>query len=285
MNSRTTLVLGGTGKTGRRVAERLRARGLAVRLGSRAGTPPFDWEAPGTWPAVLQNAGAAYISYYPDIAVPGAADTIRSFTNLAVASGVSRLVLLSGRGEVEAQRSEQVVRDAGAEWTIVRASWFSQNFSESFLLEPVLSGEVVLPAGAVGEPFVDADDIADVVVAALTEDRHSGQVYELTGPRLLTFAGAVAEIARATHREIRYVQVPIDVYVSMLEGVGVPPAFTSIISYLFTEVLDGRNALVADGVTRALGRPARDFTDYARETAATGVWNADVAAASVMAVK
>lgn len=278
MATRTTLVLGGTGKTGRRVAERLWNRGLPVRLGSRSGAPRFDWTAPETWPACLQQVRAVYISYYPDLAAPGAIEAIGAFTALAVASGASRLVLLSGRGEPEAQRCEQLVKDSGAEWTLVRASWFNQNFSESYLLEPILAGEVALPAGAVGEPFVDADDIADVAAEALTEDGHAGQLYELTGPRLWTFADAVAEIARVARRDIRYVQVPMEAYAAALEQAQLPPAFVTLIRYLFTEVLDGRNASVADGVIRALGRPPRDFTDYVHDTAATGIWDAGAAA-------
>jgi uncharacterized protein YbjT (DUF2867 family) len=182
-------------------------------------------------------------------------------------------VLLSGRGEEEAQQAEQVLRDSGADWTIVRASWFSQNFSESYLLEPVLNGEVVLPAGNVGEPFVDADDIADVAVASLTDDRHVGQLYELTGPRLLTFADAVGEIAKAAGRQIRYVQIPTEEFVTAMAEQGVPKDIIWLLNYLFATVLDGRNAHLADGVQRALGRPPRDFSDYARDTAATGVWS------------
>lgn len=274
MIERVTLVLGASGKTGRRVAERLRARKLPVRLGSRSGKPPFEWSDPATWPAVVRGVVAVYITYYPDLAAPGASDAIRSFTALAVKSGVQRLVLLSGRGEPEAQLCEQIVRDAGAEFTLLRASWFSQNFSEAHFLEPILSGEVALPVGNVGEPFIDANDIADAAVAALTEDRYVGQLYELTGPRLWTFAQAIADIARATERTIRYVQIPLEEYTAALKGQQLPPEFISLITYLFTEVLDGRNASTTDGVTRALGRPARDFTEYARETAATGVWNA-----------
>jgi uncharacterized protein YbjT (DUF2867 family) len=274
MRARTTLVLGGTGKTGRRVAERLEARKLPVRIGSRSGEPPFDWENDATWPAAVRNVDAVYVSYYPDLAVPGAPDAIRSFTKLAVESGVRHLVLLSGRGEPEAQRCEQIVRESGTAWTLLRASWFSQNFSENYLLEPVLAGEVALPVGNVGEPFVDADDIADAAVAALTDDRHRGQLYELTGPRLWTFAEAIAEIARATGRDIRYVEISADEYASALTQADVPPMIATLVMYLFKEVLDGRNARIADGVTRALGRPPRDFSEYARDTAATGVWNA-----------
>jgi uncharacterized protein YbjT (DUF2867 family) len=198
---------------------------------------------------------------------------VRSFTELAVEAAPGRLVLLSGRGEEEAQRAERVVRESGTEWTIVCCAWFSQNFSESYLLEPVLAGEVALPVGDVPEPFVDAEDIADVAVAALTEQGHAGQLYELTGPRLLTFAEAVGEIAGATGREIRFVPVSMEKYESVLAEEDVPPEFLSFLTYLFGEVLDERNAHLGDGFRRALGREPRDFADYARETAATGVWD------------
>jgi uncharacterized protein YbjT (DUF2867 family) len=272
MDTKPILVLGGTGKTGRRIVERLRARNLPVRVGSRSAQPPFQWEAPETWAGALSGVSTVYISYYPDLAAPGAASAIQRFTDLAVKSGARRLVLLSGRGEPEAQRCEEIVRQCGIEYTLLRASWFSQNFSENYLLEPLLAGEVVLPAGNVGEPFVDADDIADVAVEALTDSRYAGQLYELTGPRLWTFAEAIAEVARVTGRNIRYVQMPVHEYEGALKQAGLDPELVSLIAYLFGEVLDGRNASIADGVTRALGRPARDFADYVRDTAATGVW-------------
>lgn len=267
------LVLGGNGKTGRRVVEGVRRGGGRVRVGSRAGEPPFLWEDRGTWEKVLEGATAAYLAYAPDLAAPEGAEAVGAFAALAVERGVRRLVLLSGRGEAGALRGEQAVRDSGADWTIVRASWFCQNFSEDYLLEPVLAGEIALPAGGVGEPFVDAGDIADVAVAAFADPgRHTGRLYEVTGPRLLTFAEAAAEIARAAGRDIRYTSLPPDAYAALLTAHGVPAELVELLTALFTEVLDGRNAHLADGVQQALGRPPRDFADYARETAATGVW-------------
>lgn len=268
------LITGGTGKTGRRVAERLQQRGLPVRIGSRSGQPPFDWNDPSTWPAAVQGASAIYLTYYPDLAIPGSVEQVSEFVALARQSGVRQIVLLSGRGEEEAQRAERVVQASGLEWTIVRASWFSQNFSENYLLDAVLSGEVFLPAGDVGEPFVDADDIAEVASLALSENGHHGQIYEVTGPRLLTLAEAIAEIARASGRDLRFVQVTPEEYVAALEAEGVPADFVWLVNYLFTTVLDGRNAALTDGVQRALGRPPQDFAEYARETAATGIWKA-----------
>jgi uncharacterized protein YbjT (DUF2867 family) len=273
IENRPTLVLGATGKTGRRVLARLTARGVPVRAGSRSGTPRFDWEDRTTWAPALDGMDAAYISYYPDIAVPGARETVGAFAELAVETGATRLALLAGRGEPEADLAEQAVRDSGADWTILRPTWFSQNFSEGFFVDQILSGALAAPAGDVKEPFVDVEDIADVAVAALTDDSHVGRTYELTGPRLLTFAEAVQEIAGAAGREIRYVPVSVDEYTSMLTGYGVPSDYVWLLRYLFTEVLDGRNAHLEDGVQRALGRPPRDFSDYVRDAAATGVWN------------
>jgi uncharacterized protein YbjT (DUF2867 family) len=266
-----TLVLGGTGKTGRRIVDRLAARGVPVRVGSRSGEPPFEWEDRSTWAPALDAVQGAYLSYYPDLAVPGAAGKVAELARLAVEHGVGRLVLLSGRGEEEAQRAEDLVRVVAPSSTIVRCSWFAQNFSEGAFVESILGGVVALPAGDVGEPFVDAEDIADVAVAALTEPGHEGRLYELTGPRMLTFAEAVREIADATGRDVRFERISIDELEAALTGA--PDEVVWLLRYLFTEVLDGRNAHLTDGVQRALGRPPRDFRDFARETAATGVWS------------
>lgn len=269
--TRPTLVLGGTGKIGRRVVQRLEARGVPTRVGTRSGNPRFEWEDRSTWAPALQDARAVYLSHWLDV-LPGASQTVGAFAQLAVDRGVERLVLMGGRGEAEAERLQQAVRDTGGDVTILRSTWFSQNFSETYWVDDVLAGEVALPAGDTPEPFVDADDIADIAVAALTQDGHVGQLYELTGPRLLTFGEAVAEIARATGRQIRYVPVSVEEYAAAAAKQGVPGDVIDLLTYLFGEVLDGRNAHLADGVQRALGREPRDFADYARQAAATGVW-------------
>lgn len=266
------LILGATGKTGSRITQRLKKAGLPVRLGSRGANPPFDWEDRSTWEAALDGIDAVYISYQPDLAVPGAVETVQAFTDLAVKNGVGKLVLLSGRGEAEAEDAERVIQNSGVDWTILRCSWFFQNFSEAHFLEPIIQGELALPVGNIAEPFVDAEDIAEIAVLALTQPGHSGQLYELTGPRALTFAEAVDEIARGTGRDIRFVAVPPNAYKEALEQAQLPAELIDLVLYLFTTVLDGRNTPLADGVQRALGRPARDFSDYVRRTADTGVW-------------
>jgi uncharacterized protein YbjT (DUF2867 family) len=266
------LILGGTGKTGRRVAERLSRHGRPVRIGSRSGQPPFDWENRATWAPALHGTSAAYVSFFPDLAAPGAREAIAGFAELAVANGTRRLVLLSGRGEEEALRAEEAVRGSGAEWTIVRCSWFMQNFSEGYLRDPILAGDVGLPVGDVPEPFVDAEDIADVVTSALIEPGHVGEVYELTGPCLLSFARATGDIAEATGRPVTFREVPVHDYAEELHDAGLPGDEVKLITYLFTEVLDGRNAHLTDGVQRALDRPPRDFAQFARKAAASGVW-------------
>jgi len=273
--SNSILVLGGTGKTGRRIAEQLIQLGYEPRIGSRRADIPFDWNDSDTWLPALRGVNSVYISYQPDLAVPGAVETVQAFTDMAVSCGVQKLVLLSGRGEDEAERGEQVIKASGVNWTILRASWFAQNFSESFLLDAVLSGEIALPVADIGEPFIDVDDIADVAVAALTQTGHAGQLYELSGPRLLTFADIADEIATASGRPVRFVQTTAQQYEETLKQHGIDEDFMALVMYLLTSVLDGRNAYVTDGVQRALGREPRDFSDYARDTAATGVWAED----------
>ena len=269
-----TLVLGATGKTGRRILERLQARGVAVRAGSRSATPSFDWHNERGWDACLQDVEAVYINYAPDLAVPGATDAIRAFVNKAKQTGVKRLVILSGRGEIEAQACERIVQESGIDWIVVRASWFNQNFSEGAFIDMVLAGQIALPAGDVSEPFVDVDDIADVAVAALAENGHAGEVYEVTGPRLMTFNDIAAELSRATGREIAYTPIEHDAFVAGVRSSGAPDEVVWMMDYLFSTVLDGRNAYLTDGVQRALGHAPKDFADYARETAAAGIWRA-----------
>jgi uncharacterized protein YbjT (DUF2867 family) len=274
LSSESILVLGGTGKTGRRVAERLMNAGHAVRIGSRSAEPRFDWDDQATWAPALQGVKAVYIAYQPDLAVPEALPAVRAFFDRAIEAGATRLVLLSGRGEVEAEECEAALQATSAEWTILRASWFNQNFSENFWLDGVLAGEIALPVSDVAEPFVDADDIADIAFAALTQTGHEFQLYEITGPRALSFPEAIAEIAAATGRDIRFTRVPAEAYAAELTRLDMPANYVDLVMYLLTTVLDGRNTPLADGVQRALGRPPIDFSDYVRRTAATGIWSA-----------
>ena len=267
--ARNTLIVGGSGKTGRRVAERLRARGLPFRLAFRSSTPAFDWNDESTWASTLDGMNAAYVTYAPDLAVPWAAEHVRRFVQRAVGAGVEKLVLLAGRGEPQVHPAEEAVRQSGANFTILEAAFFAQNFSEG-LLAPA-DGEISFPAGDVAEPFVDADDIADIAVAALSDDGHAGKTYELTGPRLLTFGDVAREIGTAAGRPVRYRPVTSEEYARMLAPYLAAPEVGFFIE-LFAHLTDGHNAHLADGVQRALGRPPRDFCDFAHAAAAAGAW-------------
>lgn len=269
------LVIGGTGKTGRKVVQKLQARQQNVRIGSRGANPPFDWQDPETWPGAMEGMEKMYVTFQPDLAVQGALDAIEALTKQARRSGIQKIVLLSGKGEKEAELCEQVVIHSGLDYTIVRASWFNQNFSESFFLDPILAGHVALPQAEAKVPYVDTDDIADVAVEVLMNDRHNGQIYELTGPRLLTFPEVVREIAQATGRTIHFTPISLSAYSKMLEELQVPADYIWLINYLFTEVVGTEgNDLVTNDIEKVLGRKPKDFSEYVRETAATGVWNA-----------
>ncbi|MBT8184261.1 MAG: NAD(P)H-binding protein [Eudoraea sp.] len=274
MKTENYLIIGGTGKTGKRVVDQLRNMGQQLRVGSRSASPAFDWHSPQHWGKALEGMDKVYITYQPDLAVPGALEAIEELVKQSRKANIKKLVLLSGKGEREAQLSEQVIIHSGLDYTIVRASWFNQNFSENFLLEPILDGFVALPQAEVEIPFVDAGDIAEVAVQALLNDAHNGEIYQLTGPRKLTFRTAIEEIAAASQREILFTPVSIQAYSDAMRSQGIPEDFVWLIEYLFTEVLGNPdNEEVTDDIERVLGRKPTDFSDYVRTTAKTGIWS------------
>lgn len=273
-NSSNILVIGGTGKTGRKVVAGLEKNNQNVRMGTRSNDPSFDWNDPTSWPGALAGMEKVYIVFYPDLAVPGAYEAIQELMAEAKKAGVRKAVLLSGKGEVEAERCEQVVATSGLDYTLVRASWFNQNFSESFLLEPILAGHVALPMPQARIPFVDTSDIAEVVVQALLDDAHNGKTYELTGPKAMTFEEAVQQIAAATGRTINYQSVSLDTYNDLMKAAGLPADYVWLIDYLFREVLGKpENQAITNDIELVLGRKATDFADFIQQTMKTGVWN------------
>lgn len=272
MNTHPILVVGANGKTGSRVVARLEQQGIAVRRGSRSASIPFDWDAQDTWAPALSGVKQAYVTYFPDLAFPGAIEKLEAFTEVAKEAALKQVVLLSGRGEHFASMGEEVVRNSGLPFTIVRSAWFAQNFSEGYLRDPILGGVLPMPGGDIAEPIIDVEDIADVVVAALTDERHLGQRYEVTGPRLTTFAEMADALSATLGRPIQHIPITFEDFHANVAASGgdfVADVFTQIAR----ETLDGRNAYVADGVERALGRKPRDFSQFATTAASSGAWN------------
>jgi len=268
------LVIGGTGKTGRRVVEQLQNKGIEPRIGSRNSSPNFDWGNKNTWVDALNGIEKMYVTYYPDLAVPGAKEAIESLTHLAIELGVKKMVLLSGKGETEAEACEKIVMDSGINYTIVRASWFNQNWSESFFLDPILSGEVALPMSDVLIPFVDTNDIAEVAATVLLDDIYNGEIIEVTGPELITFKDIVNIISRSSNRKLNFYDITLEQYIDGMKQMQIPNDVVWLIEYLFSHVLTNpKNQLVVNDIERVLGRKAKPFLEYAQETASTGIWN------------
>ncbi|QQQ78017.1 NAD(P)H-binding protein [Saccharothrix sp. 6-C] len=270
----TILVLGATGKTGRRVVPPLDALGVDYRAVSRRTEIRFDWSDRSTWARALEGATAVYL-------VPPAlnleAAEVAEFVPQAVEAGVRRIVLLSARGIPADDGRERAVRESGVDWTVLRPTWFSQNFSEDYFLPEILAGEIVLPAGSNAtntssnygpHPFIDAQDIADVAVAALTQDGHAGVTYELSGPEALTFVDVVARVGEVSGRSVRITDVPAADYTAMLVQGGIEDAYAEVLTTSLIAILDGHDAALSDGVPSVLGHDGRLFGDYAKEAAA-----------------
>ena len=275
----TNLIIGGTGKTGRRVGSRLQDRGLPVTSLSR---PELDWADPATWSSVEQPAATAYVTFAPDLTFPGAPDGVADIVERMARSGVRRFVLLSGRGEPEAKLVEdrmiEVAERHGAEWGIVRCGVFMQNFDEGFLAPALEAGHLRFPAGPVREPFLDVEDVADVAVGMLLGDVPANRAYELTGPELMTFSEATAVIAAASGRPISFTEISTAELAADLVGAGFSAEDAEALGDLFAHILDGHNEHLADGVREALGRPARRFAEYAARAVAGGAWGGQAAA-------
>lgn len=270
--SDSILVIGSTGKTGKRVYSRLEKKGLDIRPASRTSVIPFDWYDELTWPEALKGISKAYLTFQPDLAVPASEEIIFRFAKAAKNARLSKLVLLSGRGEEQAIACENLVKDSGMDWTIIRSSFFMQNFSEGLWANDISAKEFIIPAVRAKEPFVDADDIADVVVEALTDYIHNGKVYEMTGGELLSFEEAIEKLSAALHSEIKLFQIPIKEYKDILRTNQVPDDIISLISYLFTEVLDGRNESIVHDIELVLNRKPGSFDDFIQNAIREGCW-------------
>lgn len=261
------LVLGATGKTGRRVVDALTREGLPVRAVSRKSAIRFDWDDEDTWQPALDGVRAAYViaPHHPEAAAP--------FVELAEEQGLRRVVLLSGRGLDQTpptvfanmHAAEAAVRASGLEWTILRANNFNQNFSEEIWEPEIRAGRLSLPMDDTPEPFVDVRDIADVAVKAFVED-HVGRTYDLTGPAAITFTAAVGKIAARTGRPIEFVQLTPEAYGDALRSFGVSEEEAAELNGMFDSMREGLLATPTDDVSRVLGRPSITFDDYVAQT-------------------
>ncbi|RAS57939.1 uncharacterized protein YbjT (DUF2867 family) [Lentzea atacamensis] len=253
IKSSTVLVLGATGKTGRRVTELL---GQAARPASRSSATKFDWADPDTWEPALSGTTAVYV------VPPENPALLADFVPLAVKSGVTRLVLLSMRGAPDGDPFEAAIKDSGVEWTILRPTWFMQNFDEDMFAAPVQHGELAVPAGQGIHPFIDVVDVAEVAVTALTEPGHAGQTYELSGPESLSFPEMLARIVAVTGNPVLYTDVAPEEFAATLRGLGYPDEIADLVTMLLVRVRTGAESHLSDGVQRVLGREPRTFADY-----------------------
>ena len=271
------LVIGGTGKTGRKVVESLTQMGHNVRVGTRGNTPKFDWDDFSTFGPALEGMDRAYIVYYPDLAVPGARDAIQALTEAAVQEGLEKVVLLSGKGETEAEACEEIVANSGLNYTLVRASWFNQNFSEGAFLDYVLAGHLALPMPAASIPYTDTSDIADVVTKVLLDDTFNGETVTVTGPKKLTFEEVAEIMSQKLGRNIQYQAISMEEFKTGLAAAGLPEPVIWLLGYLFTEVLGhSENQTISHDVERILNRKPVSFEEYVEKTAASGVWNQEI---------
>ena len=272
MKSTTILITGATGKTGSRISRLLEDAGLEVRRASRHSQTVFDWQDATTWPTALEGVQSVYICFYPDFAFPGALDTLTAFVIAAKSAGVDRLVMITGRGERHAQLGEEVVLNSGVPATILRSAWFAQNFSEGSLHQPVMENVIPMPGDGIGEPIVDLEDFAEVAAKVLTESGHESRIYEITGPRVITFAEVADILTETLNRHIQYIPITFEAFQEELQS-ATDAEYAEIVTSIAKETFDGRNENISGDVQLLLNRSSRDFSEFASRAAKTGCWS------------
>jgi uncharacterized protein YbjT (DUF2867 family) len=253
------LLLGGTGKVGRRLAAVLREQGQDVRVASRgdSGDVRFDWHDESTWPAALAGVDGVFI------VGPGSATDwspkLRALLMTAHEAGVRNAVLLSARGvefhpEGAVALAEQVLREGPLAWTILRPTHFAQNFTEAMFV-PDAAGEVRAPVADARHPFVDVQDIAEVAAAALTDPAHDGKI---SGPEAIAFADAAQAVGGT------YVPEPRETHIAALRAAGTPEGYVTWRMAMLDGIARGDDAYISNGVHETLGRPATPLHEALR---------------------
>ena len=259
--SPTTLVLGGTGKTGQRLAGLLRDAGGDVRTAARSKADVrFDWTDPATHALALTGVGRVYL--VPPALRLDFAGTVHAFLDQAESAGVQHVTYLSARG-VELAPDEVAMRAVeldlldrtGLTHSILRPAFFMQNFTEGAFADALRTGVLALPAGDGAEAFVDVHDIAAVAaVTLLTPSAHASAQYELTGPEALTHA-QVAELLSAHGQAVTYQPVGTADWVAGAVAAGLPADYAGFLAALLAGIGEGHGTRPNGDVRSVLGRP------------------------------
>lgn len=265
----TYVILGGTGKVGRRLTRSISDLGLEARPVGRGTVPAFDWREESTWGAALAGTVGAFV------VGPGSAtdwsETLSRFLAVAETTGLQHVVLLSARGVQfhptgAVATAERAVRNGPLAWTILRPTHFAQNFTEAMFVPQ--DGRIVAPVGAGAEPFIDIDDIAAVAAIVLTRRGYDGRVLELSGPRSLTFAEAAGVLSRVSGSPVQFVDESDAEHEERLRRVGIPDGYVEWRMAMLRGIRAGSDGALSDGVQEVLGRPATSFRAWADREAA-----------------
>jgi uncharacterized protein YbjT (DUF2867 family) len=277
---KTILVLGGTGKTGTRVARRMTELGHSVRTAARHGADArFDWDDHATHRTAVDGVDRVYL-VAPVMRTRFAAQ-VSAFLDLAEAVGVQHITYLSAYGidtappEIALRAVElDLMGRTSMTHSIVRPAWFMQNFSETFL-NPI-HGAITVPTGNGGEAFVDADDIAAVAAATLADpSSHAGAQYAPTGPDRLTMREAAELIGSVIGQPVRHVDIDRLPWVDAVIASGVPAEYGEMLTLLTETIASGNGSRPNDDVHTVTGAPPTSFTEFAQRTASA--WAAEVA--------
>ncbi len=278
------LVLGATGNVGTSLVQYLVEKGESVKAAiyppelekyntpTRVEAVPYDYYKSETHAPALQDVDRIYIISKDTDIEPD--KVLNPFIDKAKAVGVKQIVLMTGMGVERAsdklgyRRLEKYVIASGIDYTILRPNWFMQIFKAPFILATIKRhGSISLPAGHGKLSFIDAHDIAAMAAEALTEEKHRGKEYTLTGGEALSFAEGAEIISKVTKRTINYCESSIDELHKVISEMGGYPGPIDQIERMFYTVREGMVASIDMSVHEVLARPPISFEQFVQNNA------------------
>lgn len=275
------LVLGGTGKTGGPLVRRLTEEGHGVKCASRSGAAPggaegcrFDWYAAESHGAALDGVGSIYL--IAPLGAPDPLQVMQPFIETAIARGVGRFVLLSSslleEGGPAMGMVHAFLRQCAPQWAVLRPSWFMQNFVIDPHLTSICSEGAIYSATDDGlVPFIDAEDIAEVALHALTDARPTANDLLITGPQAISYDQVAATIGGVVGRPVRHVRLTAEQLAKRFEDAGIPAEYATMLAGLDRAIAAGAEARTTDIVEKVTGHPPASFESFAQAHA--GQWH------------
>lgn len=268
--TRKILVTGATGTIGQALIKQLQTKNADFVAGVRnveeakkklpsvSNFVEFDFSNSATYEGAVENIDSVFVLGPP--IVLNLEELVAPFLDFLKGKGINRVVYLSALGSENMKlltfhtTLTQKIKDDGFDYTILKPSFFAQNFKNYEWENITERGVVYVPAGTGKAGFVDVNDIAAVAAAALTEDGHSGKTYEITGPEILGYQDAANLLSEVMGKQIVYPNPTPEEFGATLKQAGAPDFIASYMIDVYSMILNNHVNVLSNHVEEVTGK-------------------------------